>query len=412
MTAADVRVWQPLRTAEDWRPAHEACLAAIKAGADAVGELLARPVDGIDPRDLTLARGLVGWAALDRAVRAADLGARPFLKQAVGAGVLVRALETGRHFDASLFTGQTGFLWGMAAATPECLPAVTRAAAGLAASLRDAGPDAMHFDLVLGTTGLLTLGRLVAESTGDRRLVDAALGRLTATAESTSVWRTPVGRYRVVPPDVAGDFYHDWGVAHGIPGVVAVAALCEVRLGQSARARRYLADFELAGELIALADGMRDDRQPLLPSFSGPGGLQFTGQASWCYGDAGACTALALAALAAELPDRARPLLEPAERALRRGLNHLPAMEPGLCHGAAGLALLASRLHGATREQRFADLAVDIVDRALGLGKFDIAAVVAEYGTGLLRGSTGVGLALHAVLSDAAPNWDVVLGLS
>jgi hypothetical protein len=87
-------------------------------------------------------------------------------------------------------------------------------------------------------------------------------------------------------------------------------------------------------------------------------------------------------------------------------------MEPGLCHGVAGIALVAARLHHLSGDSRFAELATAVVDRALDTGRFAPDRIIGAYGHGLLRGVSGVALALHALLSWSAPEWDMILALS
>jgi len=356
-------------------------------------------------------------AVLDGAVRSDRLGADPPFGGESISTLLWRELEAAQSYEVSLFTGHTGVLWAMAYSDPNAAPAVADAAASIAAGLTSAGPGGakMHFDLVLGATGLLVLGRLVAQRSGRTELFDAATAWLDSMTGHHSAWSTPTGRYRTTPPAVAGSTYYDWGVAHGIPGVTATLVHSKLDVEEQSDAAAHLDQFVSAAELVGLGDGLRVRRDPLLPIFSGPRGLEFGGADSWCYGDAGACAALAIAVIAAGAPRHlhaTEALLDAAASSLRRGAAKLGCMEPGLCHGAAGLVLLAARLHHATGQHRFAELATHITERALELGCFDAERVVQTYGYGLLRGVTGVALALHAVLSAAPPSWDMMLALS
>lgn len=391
MTVTEHVTWNPLRDPHDWPTAHRVyldCVDAARAGGRGAG----------------VAAGLAGFAVLDHVVARTPLGAAP-----VGANTaeLWQAVASMREFDVSLFSGHTGVLWALAWTTPLAVPAVVAAADRMSAGLPTA---AMHFDLVLGAAGLLVLGRLVARQAGDDQLSAAVLARLRAMTDDSSAWPTPTGRYRRETPAVAGEYYYDWGVAHGQPGAVVTAARAELELGRASAATGWLTEFERSADRVGLTARIDADRHPLLPIFSGPGGSQFSRAESWCYGDAGAATALALAALAAG--HRAAPYVAAARTALRRGATHLTSMEPGLCHGAAGLALLAARMYHATADHRFAELAVDIVDHAIAAKAFDASTIAADYGTGLLRGTTGVALALHALLSADPPDWDMILGLS
>jgi len=98
-------------------------------------------------------------------------------------------------------------------------------------------------------------------------------------------------------------------------------------------------------------------------------------------------------------------------------------VDSGLCHGAFGLAHLFNRIHQATREDRFAgpaslwyELGLRHLRRPVeGKGNFPVSRREPD-GTytwqkdgGFLVGSTGVGLALLAAISDQEPLWDRLL---
>jgi hypothetical protein len=410
------REWHPVRAPRYWRPAHRAYLDAVAASARAERNHFIQPQERLSRADRAVASGLGGLAVLDRMVRCEPLGATPPVTSAAVPSILWRELEAAARFDVSLFSGHTGLLWTLAYTDPSTACAVEAAAASVASGLVAAGETApMHFDLVLGAAGLLVLGRLVVRCTGDDRLTRAVSAWLAANAHCPSVWRTPTGPYRTTPPTVAGEFYYDWGVAHGIPGAVATLVHSELDLGRAEAAAQHLERFARAVGLVGLDQGFGPSRRPLLPTFSGPGGLQLGHAESWCYGDAGAGVVLALAALGTGIPrcsEMAHSFVEAADSALRRGAAMVEHLEPGLCHGVAGLALLAARLHQATGQARFADCAIQIVDRALELNMFDPDRVAAAHGQGLLCGVAGIGLALHALLSSQAPSWDMILGLS
>ncbi len=101
-------------------------------------------------------------------------------------------------------------------------------------------------------------------------------------------------------------------------------------------------------------------------------------------------------------------------------------MDPGLCHGAAGVAHVFHRLFLTTREPRFADAARLWFARTLAMqGEHRGFAGFAAYepdaqgklgwaaDPGFLMGAAGVTLALAAALADEAdPGWDRVLLLS
>jgi lantibiotic biosynthesis protein len=154
----------------------------------------------------------------------------------------------------------------------------------------------------------------------------------------------------------------DWGLAHGLAGTVAWLARVD-----PARARRFAApllDVERAPERLA-----------------------------WCRGDLGIACALWSAGLA----DQALAL---AHASARRPEATTGVIDPGLCHGAAGVGHLFARLAHASGDATLRDAARDWHRRALAMPFPD------DGDLGLMRGISGVALALLAAASDEEPSWD------
>jgi hypothetical protein len=129
-----------------------------------------------------------------------------------------------------------------------------------------------------------------------------------------------------------------------------------------------------------------------------------------------ATTALGDAALVA----RARTL---ASLAAARPARDCQVIDAGICHGAAGLALIFHQLHHATGDVRFAQAARRWYEATLNYARDDIeggftAAYVTAHGLewrpdlSLVGGAAGIGLALLAALTPIAPRWITVLGLA
>ncbi|GHF66542.1 hypothetical protein FHX82_006571 [Amycolatopsis bartoniae] len=388
--------WLPVGATREWPGALGLYRSLVAEALGHAEELLGRPEDSRRLGEVALSGGLAGIAVLADTVTAAPMGAdggRAAEVREASIVALWRFLERSPEYHVSLLTGHSGLLWTLADCAPRTVPGVTAAASRMAASMEPDAPS--HFDLVFGTTGVLVLGRLLARTCGDPSLAEAAASWLAANQDAPGTWRTPRSGYRRRPPHVAGEFYHDWGVAHGIPGAAACLARFEAERRRFRAAAGHLARSRAA--LPAPAPG-----RPRFPTFTGERGVQYGTNQAWCYGDCGAASALALAAVSAGLASGEWPGI--AARALERGLAEEPRMEPGICHGVAGLLLLACRLYNTTRQQRFADLARALLGVVRPGGP--------ELGAGFLRGAAGVALTLHAALSDSEPRWDMVLCLS
>lgn len=416
-TRPDATGWRAVRSPDDWPLAYRVYRDAVAEALTACDSLVDAPPERLRLADVSLARGLAGLAVLADTIAAAPLdddAERARLLRARCTRTLWRVLELTPSFEVSLFTGHTGLLWSLAHSEPQALPAVSAAAASTGAGLARMGSTApMHFDLIFGAAGLLTLGRLVALRGGDATLARGVASWLLANQDAPGTWRTPTGKYRRDPPAVASDFYHDWGAAHGIPGALAPLVRFEFEDGRSSAAVGHLIrTWKTAERWLDLDRRCRDGIRPLLPIFSGARGIQYGNNAAWCYGDAGAGSVLVLAALAAGPCDGVGDWLDVVAGSLRRSLDEVDRMEPGICHGVAGLALIACRLYNATGQRRFGEFVVTLVDQAARAGVFGSDSMMREHGAGLLRGAAGVALALNAALMDREPGWDMVLCLS
>lgn len=215
--------------------------------------------------------------------------------------------------------------------------------------------------------------------------------------------------------------YYNLGVAHGAPAVAVVLAGACAANGRAPSplledAVRWILScrLERAGAVFPYYDERRADLEPA--------------RAAWCYGDPGVAAALLAAARAVGRRDWAREAVAIAARAAARPMDECGVQDAGLCHGAAGLALLFARLWHATGDERFADAARRWYARTLALHEpgAGVGGIRAHFGAlpperadeqlrfhgGLLTGACGVGLALLAGLGDVEPAWDRLLAVS
>jgi hypothetical protein len=251
------------------------------------------------------------------------------------------------------------------------------------------------YDLIDGLVGygVYALERLPRPSAA--RLLETIVAHLAETAEPQ---RTGLA-WRTCPSWWATDDRHalsygiNLGVAHGVPGVIALLGRI-VDAGVATREASALLDQAVAWLL----------GQELPPSAAAAfaynvrrGAPSEPARAAWCYGDPGIAAALYVAAGAAREPAWRRAAIRIGARAAERDPESCGVVEAGLCHGAAGLAHVFHRLHVATTDERFASAAYAWLRRAL--------AMKVPAGDGLLTGKAGLALALAGFAAPKGARW-------
>jgi hypothetical protein len=238
------------------------------------------------------------------------------------------------------------------------------------------------YDLMNGLVGLAVYFLERGDAAGAREGLRRIVGHLDAMAERADgiTWHTPA---RLLPPHQVTEYpngYHNCGLAHGVPGVIAVLARI-ARRPDSPPAAAVLRDGAIRW-LVARRLG--DLGYPATVEAAKPTRL------AWCYGDAGVTIALHSAGVLDLAP------------AIRRWMarEDTGVEDAGLCHGAIGLAHIANRLYQATGEADYRDYARRWIDRGLALHRAGDPDV--------LTGSAGVGLGLMAALG-VEPGWDRLL---
>jgi hypothetical protein len=215
--------------------------------------------------------------------------------------------------------------------------------------------------------------------------------------------------------------YYNLGVAHGVPGVIALlGAACAAGVAPT-KARALL------GGAVAWLEAQRLPAHmgSVFPALLGPGIEPAASRSAWCYGDPGIAAALLVAARSVAEPAWERRALATALRAAQRAPEEAGVVDAGLCHGAAGLGHLFNRMFQSTGEKRLGEAARFWLRRALelrrpgqgvaGFSAWDLG----EDGTltwladpGILTGAAGIGLALLAAATSIEPSWDRMLLVS
>lgn len=269
------------------------------------------------------------------------------------------------------------------------------------------------YDLIGGLVGIGVYA-LEREEAG-RALTARVLELLRAAAEPRGpglAWHTPA---RLLPDwqrEHAPDGYWNLGMAHGIPGIVALCARCIASGVEEVRAH----------ELMAAAVGYLLDAEP--PNAGGrysawharggaPSGDRT--RPAWCYGDVGVAAALVAAA---QVDPRWRDDAHALARACAQRPPHPAVRDTAICHGTAGIAHVFHRMYQATGDDVFGEaarrwLALTLEMRTdhahAGFPAFDGVARTWRATPTLLAGAAGVALVLHAMISGVEPRWDRLL---
>lgn len=271
-----------------------------------------------------------------------------------------------------------------------------------------------RFDLF---TGLAGVGVYALERYRARELnplAEATVSSLSACSETDAdgrFWRTAPSVAAV--PGVTSERYANLGMPHGQAGVVALLARLQARLPDGA-ARATCGSLLEEAVAWLLAHEVDAPRGPRFGMSVGLGPHPRALPLAWCYSDLTVATALASVTTGPAAPR--------ASECVRRLLSHCckvtatAPIDATLCHGAAGTAHLFARLWQATGDPSAAHASAEWFDRALlmrepgGVGGFwGYRRKAWRADSGLLRGASGVGLAMLSAVSAVPPEWDRVL---
>jgi len=366
-------------------------IAATDGGADAMGEALLFD-------QLARVTGDAAWSVLAdarlRLMRFVAADARPGLYGGVAGALFVAETlsDGGRRYGS------------FRAALAERLVEVTPSTGGVLT--RDD-----EFDVISGHAGIaLVLGalhddlRAGAAGPAQRRVCER-LRELVRAPERTP-WR------------VTSRFSHDHeceavnlGVAHGVCGIIAALAASDAD-GATGAALAASAEWLLAQGVPADGGGLR------WPAALADGG-SVPCREGWCYGTPGVAAAFAAAG--------ARTGDERWTNVARDALLALAASEPasmglddhGLCHGTAGVALIADEVgivSGCGELRAFAErlyrAVLDAFDGDARFGYRALTGMARGDDPGFLEGASGIALALLAIDTSVPRPWTRALGLA
>jgi hypothetical protein len=298
-----------------------------------------------------------------------------------------------------------------------------------AAARRSGGVSVGEFDVISGLSGIgacLHARRERPEASAAVKAVLAALVRLCEQEEDLPRWHTPphlMGSDEMARAFPRGSL--NCGLAHGIPGPLALMALAlrdGVEVDGQREALRRTCDWLLAHRVddewginwptaIPIASGgePRLDPATLHPSRS-----------AWCYGSPGVARSLWLAGDALGEAELRSVAVAAMEAVYRRPLSARRIDSPTFCHGVAGLLQITLRFAQDTGQAAF-DAAADALvgqlldayepDRVLGFCSREPGDNRVDQ-AGLLDGAPGVAMVLLAATTDVEPRWDRVFLLA
>jgi hypothetical protein len=402
MTGREIAPWHQLLTGTQ----RESALDAITS--------LTRTFSDETNADLSLATGAAGQA-LARIVLATTHGDH---HAAAAAAELDRsaALLATESLDASLYSGFPGIAWAteMASGDVPSRPAeqdLARVDQTIVSLLRRY-PATEPLGLADGLAGLgvyaLARWPRPAAASSLASIVERLAGR--ARRDADGIFWPPAPRAPATRPAAAASqaghppcACRDGGGGGGMPGLIAFLARVH-RLGVATRTVRPLLDGAV--------------RRLLTRPQGGPG---------WLDSDLGAAVALLLAARDMDEPAWTLAGTELALRGAKsadsdarpdRQAPGQPAAGPantGLCHGTAGLAHLLHRACQLTGHPDLADAARHWMTRTITLTRTSASATPGHphpAGSGLMHGTAGVVLVIHAGCFPEEPRWDQMLLVS
>lgn len=261
-------------------------------------------------------------------------------------------------------------------------------------------PVLAEFDTIRGLSGL---GSLLLARDEHHSLLPGVVSYLVALTEPLTVDGADVpGWWARVGPDGKEDprfpaGHANTGMAHGICGPLALLALA------LQRGIAVQGCAEAMGRILDWLDAWQqsDAGQVWWPYWitraqrSGAERVVGPQRPSWCYGASGVAHAQLLAAKALGDAARAERLKAVLNRVFTTAPTASVVNDASLCHGYAGLALLAHTTGTARAD--------DLLEPIFGSGDAHTVAteLISTGGIGLLEGAAGTALALHTLTGPA-----------
>jgi lantibiotic modifying enzyme len=290
-------------------------------------------------------------------------------------------------------------------------------------------PWKADYDLIIGLVGFGQYALERVQRASARRILEDVVNRLHETAvpmgDGKGVsWLTSP---ELMIPETAKENpegYYNAGLAHGVPGVIALLGQI-VENNVAVEKARPLLEGAVQWMLSIQRKAPDGSEWPFaLPKhLLGQPEHHMGCRAAWCYGDPGIAIALLWAARCAKNPEWEKEALRVAKDGLLRAPETVGCIDAGLCHGTMGLAHIYNRFYQATRDTAFLEAARMWYDRTLakrkpGEGLCGYQSWMPQgpemklsWGEdpGLLTGVTGLAMGFLAGVTDLEPKWDRML---
>lgn len=282
------------------------------------------------------------------------------------------------------------------------------------------------YDLVSGLVGMGVYCLERVPRAISIRALELIVNHLSTMAEAWPTgmtWFTPPERLPEWQLKLCPSGYYNLGAAHGIPGVVQF-------MGEVAAAGIMKVPAEhLLEESVRWLTARQRSPHDLYrySSWFVPGVDSGDSRLGWCYGDLGIGAILHHTARAASRPDWGKMATEMLDRCMLWPLDRADIRDPGLCHGAAGIAHIFSRIYQTTGDTEYQQSANAWLERGLamrqpnaGVGGFLAWGVESDPrkdpyfypDASFLSGAIGTALALLSAVYPIEPEWDRLLLLS
>jgi hypothetical protein len=247
------------------------------------------------------------------------------------------------------------------------------------------------------------------------------LDELAEPANPGLCWHTPPEMLAAWQRALYPNGYYNVGLAHGVPGVIALLGGVHGAGIAPDKTRRLLT----GAVTWLLAQQLDDQAESCFPSQVGPDLTPEPARLAWCYGDPGVAAALLSAAHCMNEPAWAQAALTIARQAARRSPEQSFVQDACICHGAAGLGHVFNRLFQATGDPVLGEAArfwlqrtLDMQQPGQGIAGFATFEPNPARSTlwvddpGFLTGVAGIALVLLAAVTPLEPAWDRVLLLA
>src|SRR6185503_1090480 len=271
-----------------------------------------------------------------------------------------------------------------------------------------------HYDLISGVVGFGVYFLERQPSPVGRAGLELAVTTLLKSASrvgDTVTWHTHQSILPESHREMAPAGYFNVGVAHGVPGVVALLGEAW-RLGIQGNEVKALT----LGAIRWVLNQRRGDGS--FPRWVTEQEASGKARVSWCYGGLGLSVSLLQAAEALGAEELREDILAIAEHESRQPIGS-GVIDAGLCHGFSGNAHLFNRLFQATGREcfllaarRWLDAALQFRRPGVGVGGYQSWQGRDRYwedDATFLTGATGTALAFLAATTPEPPEWDSVL---